>query len=167
MPYAQPKQTVPEPEPTADYEWPEDLSVENSGGDFVLAEQDFYNFLRIDDIGPVQPVIEKFNPHGDKYQALFYLSVYNDERYEDGAAKIQQYFTLSLNEKANLYPVVKAALGGELDPKYKLKPSDLIGKFIRASVTHTKENDKGQVYAKIIPSSAAAIKGQAPTVAPF
>lgn len=144
--------------------WPEDLSINANNGDFTLAEEDFYDRIKIIEIKDVQNQDPKYDKTGTKKQAKFVWRIYGDPRYEDGEVGGQQFFTLSLNEKANLYPIAKATVfqanGGKVDPDHKVKPEEFLDVFFKAKVEHTKPNDKGQQFARIVPASVSLQRDQ-------
>jgi hypothetical protein len=133
----------------------------NQGGDWTLPDEDSYT-LRLVDKGPDEPVDPKYNKTGKpKYRAKFVFEIEDDPDFE--GTKINQYYTISLNEKSNFFPVVKALLGRDLEPTDHIGWEDgvetdaegneydvigLAGRAMKATIKHDKKED-GRVFPKI------------------
>jgi hypothetical protein len=129
-------------------------SYEEANASYAPIPPGIYD-IRLKSIGAPEPVAEQWNPKGDKFRSQFTFELINtggevdDEGNPLEGRTFRQYFTLSLNEKSNFYPVAKALLGGKIDPATKPKPSDFRGKECSAVLELTKENSAGRRYTII------------------
>jgi hypothetical protein len=114
---------------------------------------------------PTTEVKPEFNDSGKpKYQAQFEFEIVEAEEPEWLGHIIKQYYTLSLNEKSNLRPVVEALTGRPLRPTDRMGWADgtktgptgetitVVGignKTMRATITH-RTNQRGLVLPKIM-----------------
>lgn len=101
--------------------------------------------LRLVAIDLAQP--NQFNEKMDRHAFYF--------RVEDGSdfagELIRAWYSPSLNEKSNLYPVAKALWGGELPKDREFSGRDYLNKMMGATIKHSdREKDKmGRVFAQI------------------
>lgn len=116
-----------------------------TGEKFEYPVEDTYTFEFVEK-GPDEPVAEKYNPNGNKFKARFTFRIVGDEDYE--GTDIYQWYTLSLNEKSNLRPVVEALLGGPLTAGQEITSEALIGKRMKAMLKHRK-TEEGKVYVRL------------------
>ena len=141
--------------------WTESMTVEqfNEAPEWTPPPQGIYHF-RLTRKDPNQPVSPQFDSTGRKVQAKFYFTIIDcDDHPELNGVEIRQFFTISLNEKANLRPFVSALIGRELLPTDKMGWKDgvtadgatVVGigeKCITATLIHDKR-DTGKVYARL------------------
>lgn len=64
-------------------------------------------------------------------------------------ATFKQFYTLSMNADSQLYKVVKAVMGGQVDPAYKPKPSDLMGRVVKATLKFGDPKANGKRWPKL------------------
>lgn len=106
----------------------------------VLYEKDSFGNYKVDAMGkriPIYPVQSQFlfrclsfdaeHPTPDKYVG----------------EEVRMFLTLSMNEKSNMYPVIKALFGGQVDPGYQPDPADLVGRMCKATVKFGKPKEDG------------------------
>jgi len=114
---------------------------------------------------PTTPVKPEFNDSGKpKFQAQFEFEIIEADDEQWLGHIIKQYYTISLNEKANLRPVIEALAGRPLLPTDRMGWKDgtqvdaqgnvwnvvgIGGKTMRATITH-KTNQRGQTLPKIM-----------------
>jgi len=153
--------------------WQTGKTVEdyNSGGDFVLPEEDTYT-LKLVDKDPDEPVAAEFNKTGKpKFRAKFKFEIVDDDDF--GGTVINQFYTISLNEKSNLLPVVRALVGRDLEPTDRIGWEDGVwtddagnefsvvgigGKKMKATIKHEKKED-GRIFPKIVGPIALRARG--------
>jgi hypothetical protein len=78
--------------------------------------------------------------------------IVNSDDPDDIGKKFKQWYNVSSHPKSALYPLFKAAAGGQLDPEYKPRLSDLKNAQVRGSLV-TKEDENGeerQVFESIM-----------------
>lgn len=115
--------------------------------------------------GEDEPVAKEWNPTGKKMRARFTFKVVDDPDYE--GKTVSDFFTISLHEKAPLYGVVKALLGGKVPADVRITKELLIGKRMQAMVEHRQsKSNPDRSYAKInAPTPVRQRKGDASTEA--
>ena len=59
------------------------------------------------------------------------------------------FYTMTSSPKGNLYPIVKALVGGTIDPTIPWGPDMVMGRMMKATLTFTEPNDQGKTYPKI------------------
>jgi hypothetical protein len=76
------------------------------------------------------------NPNGNKKQFTADWVVVSDPSGDTThqGYKVRAWYTLSMHEKSNLYKVVKAMFGSDLDPKVPITPDQILHKRIQAYV---------------------------------
>ena len=151
MSYAQPTQEYVD---HWDYELPS-VNESKSAIDDDYIEDGLYHF-EITDISPPLP-----NNFGDKERRALTFRVMAGGTPEDVGKRMRQYFTLSTHPKSNLYPVFRAAAGGDLDPTVRPKLVDLRNAQVQGLVVHEEDQNgtKKQVIKTYMP-----VKSQ---IAPF
>lgn len=169
--------------------WTEEMSVEqfNETPDWTPPPVNIYHFrlVRKDPNTPVNPM---YDTTGKKVQAKFYFVIIDCEDPTLNGIEIRQFYTISLNEKANLRPIVEALIGRNLLPTDKMGWKDgfaadgstivgIGGKTMTATLTHDRR-DNGKVYARLMgpipyrpqpvaaPVAAAPIPAAAPPEEP-
>jgi hypothetical protein len=151
--------------------WDNMKSSEEANANFVLQPADAGYVLEIVEVGP--PTVSPFpniDPQTGEERArkiqtkiTFEVVSYDDESFV--GSRLNGFFTISLHTKSNFYKLVKAAFGGDVDPKWKPNPDDLLGKTFVATIGHKDPNTDGYVYPKI--ESFAVDKKAKSRVAPF
>lgn len=145
---------------------------------FVLPPEDAGYVLRIDhmtapEVSPFENRDKQGNllPPSWQTSATFTIVDYpnDDPDTQEGQSVIgqvlRQFYTISLNTKANFYKLARAAFGGDLDPTWKPNPADLYGRLVSAQLIHREPNDKGQVFPKI--DAVVAYRGKKRDFASF
>lgn len=125
-------------------------SFEESNKAFELIDEGVY-ILTLASVDEPVKVLPKYDPSGKKYRARFVFEVVSDVTGDTAWAgtKVSMYYTLTMNEKSNLYPVAKALMGGQVDPGQRITPTMLIGKQMQAMIAHGEPNDNGDVWPVI------------------
>jgi hypothetical protein len=116
----------------------EEDELEDGGYQFVITEisQRLPNNYPKQDGSPGNP------------RRAFWLQVVNGESAEDVGKRVKVFFTESNHPKSYMYPFLKAAMGGDLDPNERPKLYGLVGKQLRGTVVH-KPGDDGQVRQRV------------------
>lgn len=137
-------------------------SFEESNKAFELIDEGFY-IVRLDSVDDPVKVLPKYDPSGKKFRARFVFEVISDVTGDTTWAgiKVSMYYTLTMNEKSNLYPVAKALLGGQVDPGQRITPDMLIGNQMQCMIAHGEPNDNGDVWPVI--KSPAALRRRTTT----
>ena len=137
-------------------------SFEESNKAFELIDEGVY-ILTLASVDEPVKVLPKYDPSGKKYRARFVFEVVSDVTGDTAweGTKVSMYYTLTMNEKSNLYPVAKALLGGQVDPGQRITPTMLIGKRMQAMIAHGEPNDNGDVWPTI--KSPMALRGKRQT----
>lgn len=142
------------------FQWPEDLSQDASGGDFILPDEDLYDYIKITDITDVQLVAPEYNKTGKKLRAKFQWRIFNHPDYPDGQVGGTDWINLTMHETGKLYPIAKAVNGGKIESSHKINKEELMSRYFRCQVEHGKPNEKKQVYAHLKPETALVQKNQ-------
>lgn len=125
-------------------------SFEESNKEFERIEEGSY-ILRLVEIGEPEKLLEKYDPSQKKRRAKFSFEVVSDifgDQTWAGYA-LNTWYTLTMHEGGNLYPVAKALLGGKLNEQMRIQPSMLVGKTMQATIINGKPNEKGDVWPQI------------------
>lgn len=94
------------------------------------------------EITEISPQLEnKLKPGADRRGITF--TIVNSEDPEDIGKKFKQYYNVSSHPKSAMYPLFKAAAGGDLDPDRRPKLSDLAHAQMKGNLLH-KVGDDGQ-----------------------
>lgn len=87
---------------------------------------------------------------GKPRRAITFRIVKSDEP-EDVGLDFQQFYTESMHPKSALYPLVRAAMGGSLDPNYTPTLRDLKDAQVRGTLTTgPSENDPSQEVQRLV-----------------
>ncbi len=125
---------------------------ESNQMEFELVDEDTYT-MELTDIGT--PEVSQFDPTGKKLRSQFTFTIRDDQDWEGQTLKA--WYNLTLNERSSLYPVAKALMGGDLDPKVRITPDMLKGKQMKGVVVH-KQDDQGRMWPRI--NSALPIRAE-------
>lgn len=138
-------------------------SFEDSNKAFDLIDEGVYTLV-LAEVGPPQPVSEKYDTTGKKRRAQFKFKVVDDEDWE--GYEINMWMNISMNEKSVLYPFVKALMGDDFNTSMSIQPGLILGRRMRAMVAHGEPNAEGKVWATIkSPLAIRERKGRTPVQA--
>lgn len=121
--------------------------------------------------GVSDPVLSSFKkPNGDdKWQVILTFQIDDEDSDSDGE-ELRFYASISMHPKSNMYPVVKALLGGqEIDADQEIDLDDLIGKHVLGTVTHVQKpsrNNPGQMATFANLTGFAPLRKKKKTVEP-
>jgi len=153
--------TVPNEEngdvPVETYEWE---SLESAEGKFKLPPTDLdYTFQATYLSDPHKskfhkqdmnrkPILDSDGELIYQIQTLITFMIVDCEDIEFVGQETKQFFPISLDSRANFYKLAKAIFGGDLDPRWKPNPTDLIFKDFRADVVHKAADELGRIFWK-------------------
>lgn len=107
--------------------------------------------------------VSQFDANKQRIELTF--TIVDDEDFE--GLEIKQWFGLTMHEQSKMYPVVKALIGGDVDPDEEIDLEDLIGKRCQITVTHTtkprKDGTGEATYANIDSATPLRRKKKAAT----
>lgn len=113
--------------------------------------------------GSYQVEIVEISPHLDNKYAkpgqindrrAITFEIVNSDDPEDIGKKFKMYYNVSSHPKSTLYPLLKAAAGGDLDPAIRPKLASLRNAQVRGNLSH-KTGDDGeerQVFEGLLPA---------------
>lgn len=113
--------------------------------EFPVIPEGLYE-LELVDIGPRVPLNPEFDPEQKKRKAKFTFEVRNDPEWE--GTKVTAWYTISMHKLANLLPVVKALMGGKIDPSQPFRKETLIGRRMQAMLSHRTDKE-GRTWPNI------------------
>lgn len=92
------------------------------------------------EITEISPQLEnKLKPGADRRGITF--TIVNSEDPEDIGKKFKQYYNVSSHPKSAMYPLFKAAAGGDLDPDVRPRLSDLANAQMKGTLLHKTGDD--------------------------
>lgn len=116
-----------------------------------MPDPGFYT-LELVKIADPEPQKAEYNPDGTKMRARFDFKIVgaSPENEDWIGAEVSDWYNLTMFETSALYPVVKALLGGTVDPAVRPSRSLLVGRRMQAMiVVEPKKTDPSVEVAKI------------------
>jgi len=110
--------------------------------------------LRIDDVSEphYSPFVFKDDDGNDKPPEIQTKVLFTVVRYEDPkfvGQYVYGFYPIKMHTKSNFYKLVKAAFGGDVDPRWKPNKADLEGKIVQAVISQKPPKADGTIYNKI------------------
>lgn len=110
--------------------------------------------LELVKIGNRVPLDPQYDPEQKKRKALFTFEVRNDPEWE--GTKVTGWYTISMHDLSRMLPLVKALMGGKIDPSQPFRPQTLIGRRMQAMLGHRTDKE-GRVWPTI--DTVMAVRG--------
>jgi hypothetical protein len=129
----------------------------------ILIPEGAYLF-EITEVGPQEPTMNQKNPKQVRRKITFEVvgDAAGNPSDWDGTTLTRNY-TWTMFDQGNLFPLMKAAVGGTFDPDKRYGPNDLVGQRVFNNIVHNKGSNGG-IYANLGNSPWAPPKTRQPKV---